>query len=751
MADTSKIVSLVKAIFGKDISDLKTDITKVSVFPESFGAKGDGTTDDSDAVQDAIDSGFNVRFDDNKTYYLASPVTIDHDCHIYGGKNTTIKTKTPTGGVVNDAFVVSGTLKKETTLTTDYYSTRGTDNCSNKFTLSDMTGINIGDLLIIEATDQFYSYARQYYYLGGVLRVSDVYGGHIYTDISLPFDIENTENVTVKIYEAPTAIFENIKFVSDRESRGNYKFFVTLNYAKDCIVRNCDMTDMDNGLRIYMCHNTLVDNVRLSQSKYDNSLAGDGYGIMLSSSTNTVVQRITAICSQGCLVLGGTIPVLNTFVYNCNFNSECRGIGIDMHENNFNIVIEDCTLGGLSLYGTATVNRCRIVRNERIGANDYYITVRGSHDPRWADFKIMNCVFEGTGLNISKPVPQTPIQAFDNIIGRIEVINCKGGNIAFNPTTSEIVTSNTINRFIIKNWIDCKELYYTTGNIIKFLQIEDSTFTERNFINKHTGIMYMDAIYDFDYKSTNPLAHKIHVSKPTRGCNYVLPKDVNIQLVSNNPSSAKYVICGLNTTPNTADDYLVGSFTGAVGNSPTRKIATALNAPTVSIDGNGGVVYSQNNGTGNYSLLTVGMLYVKEASKFSIKATLKNTGNTDGASFYPYIAIVDCETGKLLYRGNGTKRTATAQGIEISHSYDVDKNCLVIGYFYCVTAVSGSESTFDDMEIKLEPFFIPHIVNEAYTAKRMTGDGTIQSLKGVNNIMSYESTFNVKINADLLS
>jgi len=75
-------------------------------------------------------------------------VTIDHDCHLFGGENTVIKTKTPTGGTVNNAFVVSGTLKKETTLTTDYKSTGSTGNAGNQFILSNMDGISIGDIII---------------------------------------------------------------------------------------------------------------------------------------------------------------------------------------------------------------------------------------------------------------------------------------------------------------------------------------------------------------------------------------------------------------------------------------------------------------------------------------------------------------------------------------------------------------------------------------------------------------------------
>ena len=87
-----------------------------------------------------------------------------------------------------------------------------------------MTDIAIGDLLIISAKDQYYSYARQYYYLGAVLLVGDIYNGHLYTTNTMPWDITNSARVTAEIYSAPTAIFENLNFVSDLET-DTYPYF----------------------------------------------------------------------------------------------------------------------------------------------------------------------------------------------------------------------------------------------------------------------------------------------------------------------------------------------------------------------------------------------------------------------------------------------------------------------------------------------------------------------------------------------
>ena len=746
--DTGKIWSADKS--AGEIATLSEAIAYKT--PEMFGAVGDGETDDSEAVQDAVDAGYVVRFADNKTYYLASPVSITHDCHLIGGKNTVIKTATPSGGTVNDAIVASGTLKKTTTLTTDYDSDGSTDNSGNQFTLSDMTGISIGDILVIEAQDQYYSYSRQYYYLGGVLLVSDIYNSHIYTSNSLPWDIENTENVTVKVYSAPTVIIENMEFVSDLDSRGNYKYFVKLSECKNCVIRNCKMTEMDNGVSIKHCVNTIVDCVTVSKSKYDNSLSGDGYGILVDSSTETIIQRVLAVCAQGCVSLGGTIPCIDTFIYNCNLNSECRGIGIDMHENSYNIIVEDSTLGGVSLYGTAKINRCRIINNLRAGTSEGAIILRGNHNPKWADFTITNCTFDGnnTCVQITIPIPQDPIQSFESIIGNIEVSNCNGGLLEYVVESRTGITSSKVNRLVIDNWKNCKEIYHMEGSIIKYLKIVDTVFEEKYAINKHSGGMYLGGIDYIDFFSTKPMIHKVYVGRQTMGEKCTMPENVPIALSSNN-NSAKFVVCGSNLASNNADDYFIGYISGSVGGSLVKNVATGANIPELSVDSSGNLVYKQKSNSSEYGFFPVGMFYVKEDSLIEMSATIKNTGATDGAKFYPYIAEVDCSTGLVALRQNGTKVEATQEGASFTFNYGCPPNHVAMCYFYCSNPVASSETTFEDFTVKCNPYMIPSLnASEPYTAKRLTGDGTILSLEGVNNIMCSELNFNVSYNVDYI-
>lgn len=65
----------------------------ISVTPQMFGAKGDGITDDTVAIQTAIDSGKAVQFAYGCTYLISSAIVIKRSGVLINGNNATIKLK----------------------------------------------------------------------------------------------------------------------------------------------------------------------------------------------------------------------------------------------------------------------------------------------------------------------------------------------------------------------------------------------------------------------------------------------------------------------------------------------------------------------------------------------------------------------------------------------------------------------------------------------------------------------------------
>ena len=407
------------------------------------------------------------------------------------------------------------------------------------------------------------------------------------------------------------------------------------------------------------------------------------------------------------------------------------------------------------MLGTATVNRCRFVKNNRIIGNTG-ISFCGSHNPNWAILKVHECIFdaEEARIGIMASSPQSPIQAFNNIVGLVEVVGCVGAMLIYNGTVDSTILSNVINELRMIKWTDCYEVYHpNTTDIIKKLVVADCTFKHSKWINDHNNAhgLALTNVYDVDFVSTIPAQHKISVDKTVYADRYTLPENIAVNLSSNN-TSAKFVVCGNNLMPNDPDDLVIGSVSGSDGGTLTRTAATGT-IPTITQDSSDNIVYTQPNNTSGYSMYPVGLFITKENGKIKMSATLKNTGDTTGATFRPYIAIVDCATGKLESRYVGTAVQATTTGASISYEYPVHANNAVLCYYYCNSAVANAVTTFENSIAYIENTFAPSTPESigTYTAKRRTGDGSIMSLAGVNNIMSSEMTFGLSFSADYMS
>lgn len=732
------------------------------VTPEEYGAEGDGITDDSQAVQDAVDAGYAVYFEDGKTYYLASSVTIDHDCYLFGGG--TIKTKTPSGGTVNDGIIITGTLKDTTTLTSNYYTVGTTSdaNRSNQLTLDDMSNVEIGDILVIKATDQYYSYSRQYYYLGGTFKVVDKYDGHIYINRNMPFDIELTNSVSVAVYSAPSATVENLHFVSDLDSFGSvgtYPALLTLSYCKDSNILNCTFDHMKVGVSLLYSVNTLCDNVQLAKSRYDNSSGlSDGYGIYVYSDTNSVFRRIVSLCSQGCIDMSGDIPNFDTYIKECDLASECRNVGLDMHDNSYNLVVEDCVVAGLSIYGTAIINRCHFVRNIRSAndnsINDFGISLKGSHDPRWAVMYVTNCVFDYDVANyLTAQTAQSSIQAINSVIGKVVFEHCKGGKLTYNPPINSYILSNTLNELVINDWDDCYEIYHTENGTIKNLVIDDSSFVNRYYLNKHTGAITTDGIKNIVVRRALPSKNVLFANlDDTFGARYTLPEGIGINVASSD-SSAVYTVCGQNLASDDSTDYSAGSVAYTVGNAFTR---TKDNTYTgfISDDDAGSLIYSVASGySSNKQIYPNAMIYVDtdENMILTVSATVKNTGSTNGTSFRMYIVLVDPDTGKITYSNSGTGKTASVGGETITHTKEIQSRSIIFWYIHSYDVVGGSVTKIENPMVSLTNYDSPVPSYKPFTANKRTGDGVLQSIEGQNTIMSTAETFDIDFNCDYVA
>ena len=214
-----------------------------------------------------------------------------------------------------------------------------------------------------------------------------------------------------------------------------------------------------------------------------------------------------------------------------------------------------------------------------------------------------------------------------------------------------------------------------------------------------------------------------------------MPKDVSIEF-SATDQTIRYVVCGKNLASNIAEDYVMGSVSGNTGNPLTRTVNSAF-ANAVSVNENEHIVITNPNSTAQIYLYPLCFYYNQEYSTVEMACTFKNIGETNAQKYRLYIAVVDCETGFVISRESGNAITPTAEGVRESFSASAKANTLVLCYIGMTdTTVKYAETELIDYAINVQPSDMSRtLAYEPYDGSGVTGDETLMSVEGVNNIM----------------
>lgn len=190
-----------------------------------YGAKGDGVTDDTVDIQNAVNavagSGISL-FMSAGTYKVTSPITVPSNTTIIGTPNTTISATLPVGSFLDSVFLaVQGSTLASTTLSSN--ATVG----SPVLHVTSATGISIGS--IIEVDNATVSGNRAAYYL-----VTGVSGTAITVERPVLIAFNSTDPVLV-LASIPT----NIRILGNgMKMSGVCARYIELAAARNCQVDN---------------------------------------------------------------------------------------------------------------------------------------------------------------------------------------------------------------------------------------------------------------------------------------------------------------------------------------------------------------------------------------------------------------------------------------------------------------------------------------------------------------------------------
>lgn len=181
---------------------------------DDFGATGNGITDDTDAIQKAMDyckKGSTLEFCGSKTYFISKPIICSTDGITVDGNNATIKfynTENATGNSSKvrhyGMFTFLGKASENSrTITSIAKYLNGIEYSGDiekqpkalKIVVSDITDLAVGQTVLIKSGNTGSNTAHEYKPGFNILcKIVEIHSGNaIFTDYATPFDFDNVD------------------------------------------------------------------------------------------------------------------------------------------------------------------------------------------------------------------------------------------------------------------------------------------------------------------------------------------------------------------------------------------------------------------------------------------------------------------------------------------------------------------------------------------------------------------------------
>ena len=516
---------------SKSVDDLEVEINenlkRAFLDVNSLGAKGDGKTDDTDKLQEAINlaSRKNYELILNGVYLITKPLQMKSNVHMRGiGKTKIITSGTWTEPVIN----IEGTLTGSTKITSEagvgsttigVQNTTGISNNSyhilksQRSAFSDDAGLHFRLGTATGVTDDCY--------LGEFIHVSSVNGSNLTLSSALMFpDYKpNAQSETGDTHRSYSTIekltpIENVK-ISNIEIVGGFADSTPLlktNYAVNVVIKDCLFTIETDGAAVFFTNSYKVKADSCSVVYKSNQTPTQYYyrnGFKMGSSQDVSIINCHADGISGqpfdITYIPQSIPSSMCRIVGCFSNGSIQ-TGITLHPGTFACVVKDCQ-----------------IRAQKDG-----ITLRGQNH-QCVDNILMNVNVDGTASNNAYGISAAEGYGNNLIISGNKIDRFPRGfrineanstrDLSYNKQIRLSIVNNKISNYCTGILIDRPAT--STTDVVEFnALISNNVFSN---INWHTpansfvlyitggaaktakGIILSNNLYNFD-SSTQPTA-----------------------------------------------------------------------------------------------------------------------------------------------------------------------------------------------------------------------------------------------------
>lgn len=297
------------------------------VVPEDYGAVGDGVTDDTTALQAAIDAMASVGgvlwLSAGRTYRITSAVSktfADNiDIKIIGNGARIDATAIAAG----TAIAIGGSRVSNTPLGGNVSKN------SDTFTVTNAAGIAAGRILLITSTD-LWNPTRVYYYKGELALVEDISGVTI-TNHKPLYDGYAAATTTVHLLNMPTVEVSGIEIECDDDITA-----LQILYARNPVVKNCRVHGSRYaGIYVGYCLGGVAEG-NFVYDVWNGLVTGTSYGISVGTGQGFRVTGNTINGARHAITGGGFEPTRELLYANniCrNSTLENVAASIDLHGN----------------------------------------------------------------------------------------------------------------------------------------------------------------------------------------------------------------------------------------------------------------------------------------------------------------------------------------------------------------------------------------------------------------------------------